>query len=136
MADYTLEIRKAVMAHLIGGAVAIGVPAARIYGVQPPANPTWPLIRYGLPITTPYENSCGEGTEARVTIHVFARGDDEEPCATIGKAVVARMSALGSISGLSLIDNTHVSSQILRDSDEAGEYHGVIEFRLIVTGQT
>lgn len=47
--DYSLEVRKAVVKHLINDEdVTALVSRERIYGEESPAKPVWPFIRMGF----------------------------------------------------------------------------------------
>lgn len=130
--DFSLDVRKAVVAHLRADPQLTAlVPSARVYGEQPAeAVPDWPFIRYGYPIATPWEATCYDGSENRVTIHAFASGPGTDAVATIAKRVVAAMSsfepALFQDFGRGWIGTT-----ILPDGEEPEKLHAVIEFEII-----
>ena len=131
--DYSLEVRKQIVAHLIATpALTALVSAARIYGEQPPADPDWPFIRYGLGIAGPYEATGPlEGSTHRVTLHAFSHGPYTDAIHAIARQVVAAMYAFQPVQ--SLLDMQWAGTQILRDTDEANAYHAVIEFDLVVS---
>lgn len=131
--DYSLEVRKQVVAHLKGYAPLTDlVSAARIYGEQPPADPDWPFIRYGLGIAGPYEATGPlEGSTHRVTLHAFSHGPYTDAIHAIARQVVAAMYTFQPVQ--SLLDMQWAGTQILRDTDEANAYHAVIEFDLVVS---
>ena len=131
-ADFSIEVRKAVLAHLRADiTVTALVPAVRIYGEQPAAAvPDWPFIRYGYPIAAPWEATCYDGSEHRATIHAFARGPSTDAVGLITKRIIASMGnfqpALFQDLGRGWIGST-----ILPDGDEAEDFHAVIEFEII-----
>lgn len=131
--DYSLEVRKQIVAHLKGfGPLTALVSASSIDGEQPAAKAPWPRVQYGLVITGPYEATGPlSGSTHRVTLHAFAHGPYTTDILRIAKQVVAGMKALTLFE--SLIDNQWVGTQILRDTDEADAYHAVIEFDLTVS---
>lgn len=131
--DYSLEVRKQVVAHLKGYAPLTDlVSAGRIYGEQPPADPDWPFIRYGLGIAGPYEATGPlEGSTHRVTLHAFSHGPYTDAIHAIARQVVAAMYTFQPVQ--SLLDMQWAGTQILRDTDEANAYHAVIEFDLVVS---
>jgi hypothetical protein len=128
--DLSLELRKAVVGHLLADAALTAlVPAARIYGEQAPATPAWPFIRYGLPITAGYEATCWDGSTGTVTIHAFAEGPGMDKAARIAARIVASMAALAP-AALGITDNEWIGTNIVRDSAEADKYHAIIQFSI------
>ena len=131
--DYSLELRKQVVAHLIATpALTALVSAARIYGEQPPADPVWPFIRYGLAVSGPYEATGPlDGSTHRVTLHAFSHGPYTDAVHAIAKQIVAAMGALVLVQ--SLIDMQWVGTQVFRDTDEADGYHAAVDFDVVVS---
>jgi hypothetical protein len=131
--DYSLELRKQVVAHLIATpALTALVSASRIYGEQPPADPVWPFIRYGLAVSGPYEATGPlSGSAHRVTIHAFAHGPYTDAVLNIAKQIVAAMYTFQPVQ--SLIDMQWVGTQVFRDTDEADGYHAAVEFDVVVS---
>jgi hypothetical protein len=131
--DYSLELRKRVVAHLKGyGPLIALVSAARIDGERVVANIEWPFIRYGLGIAGAWEATGQlDGSTHRVTLHAFSHGPYTDAIHQISREVVAAMDTLTMTE--SLIDMQWVGTQILRDTDEADDYHAVIEFDVVVS---
>lgn len=130
-ADLSLDIRKAIVAHLRADtSVTNLVPAERIYGEQPAVSvPDWPFIRFGMPIAAPWEATCYDGSQNRVTLHVFAEGPGTDAVARIAASVVASMGnwepALFEDAG-----GGWVGTQILED-EEPEKLHAVVQFDVI-----
>lgn len=91
--DHSLKIRKAIVAHLrTDAAVTALVPSTRIYGefVATPTGqqPTFPFIRIGYSVASPFEATCWSGSENSLTVHVFAHGPGTDSVETISAAVI------------------------------------------------
>ena len=137
-ADHTTALEKAIITHLKGDAVIAGLAGARVYPPEAPANPVWPFLRYGQPITTADETMGSDGAEIRVTIHTFAEGKDA--AARLAKLVAHRLDGAalvlpidedtGAVGGLSEL--VWVSTDIIRDTDEASKWHGAVQFNAAV----
>lgn len=89
----------------------------------------WPFIRLGLPSTTPFETSCGNGSEEDITIHTFARGPDRSGINALNKQVRDSMlddgfGVEGDFYGIDFI-----RSQVFPDGDDTQSFHGVMSFR-------
>lgn len=128
--DHTLTMREAIVQKLQAAAVVTAlVPSASIYGEQPPAAPSWPFIRYGMPTTTAYESSCGDGSEHDIMIDVFAHGPGMDTCAKACAAVAMALdNAALAVDPLGLLGIDYVSTQIIRDGAEMSAYHGMVRF--------
>jgi hypothetical protein len=130
--DLSLDIRKAVVAHMRADAALISlVPSNRIYGEQPTAAvPDWPFIRYGYPIAVPWEATCYDGSQNRATIHVFADGPGTDSVARIAKAVVASMANFQPAL-FEDVGSGWLGTNILPDGEEPDKLHAVVEFEII-----
>lgn len=132
--DYSLEVRRSVVACLQGYAPLTGlVSANRIFG-EYAKNPTWPFIRYGLPITEGFEATGWDGSEHDVTIHVFFNGPTTDQVDGAAKQVVEAMKGWQSPVGTGIVTAEWAGTQVLRDSpeDQAAKYHAVIRFAIAV----
>jgi hypothetical protein len=117
--DLTLETRQSIIAHLTPRITGAGV-----YGEFTPANVPWPFIRYSS-TTTPYEDSCSDGSTILVDLHVFANGPSTDAVLRLAKQVIAAMSSwtegestwLGNVGPLA-------------DNPEASKWHVVVSFRV------
>lgn len=121
--DYTLEVRRAVVSHLIAGVTL--VPAAQIYGEFVTANPPWPFIHYSSS-TLPWEATCYDGSQVNADIHVFANGPSTDQAASIAAEVVRVMETLpaGEVQWLGNIGP-------LRDDAGPDKWHIVVQFRIV-----
>lgn len=144
--DHTLELRRAILPILKADALLSGLVGARIYGEEPPAEPQWPFIRYGVPILAPDEATGWSGGAVRVTIHVFAKAKNAEGEPTIGYEVASRLARRVALildeTSFSLpvhedsgrpaqaLDIVHVSTDVVRDTAEAGAWHGIVQFEV------
>jgi hypothetical protein len=124
MTDLTLAVRKElVKAMRANAALTALVSATRVYGVESPATPVWPFIRYGFPTAVPNRGTCLDGRDVTVAIHAFAKGPGEDAASAIGWAVEQAIDGLHfSLDGYS-IDVQVTGAQIIRDTDEASAYH-------------
>jgi hypothetical protein len=132
--DITGPLKIAVISHLEGDAdLTAIVPVARMYGLAVPANPTWPYIRYGSPIASPYEATCWDGATVRVTLHAFAETKTgvagEDQALRIAALIVERMKTFDP-SNLGIIENDWINTNIMRDEPEADRWHAVVEFNI------
>ncbi|MER8827231.1 DUF3168 domain-containing protein [Mesorhizobium sp. M0938] len=132
--DISGPLKVAVISHLEGDAVLTAiVPVARLYGMQMPAKPRFPYIRYGSPVTTGYEATCWDGAAVRVTLHAFAEtspsGAGEDKAANIAALIVERMKTFAP-AGLGIIENEWVNTNLIRDEPEADRWHAITEFSI------
>lgn len=130
MLDHALSLRKAVVKHLLADAAVRALVNDRVYGEEAPAKPQWPFVRYGLPIDGLYEASGWDGKEHDLTLHAFARGPGMDDCSTLATAIQTAMSEDSGLPlvGIGLVGITFLRTQIVRDSDEKGAYHAIIQF--------
>lgn len=138
--DHSLILRKGIVAHLKADAgLTALIPAANIYGEQPPAKPKWPFIRYGLPVTTPERFDCYVGGEHAVTIHSFAKGPGTDDILDLRAAIIASLDdaeielPLDTDEGAKVTLIAHTLSNLIRDTDEAGAYHDIHNFTVRVS---
>lgn len=134
--DLSRPLKAAVITHLASDAgVTALVPAVRIYDMTPPAKAKWPFIRYGSPISSPFEASCWDGASVRVTLHAFAETTNvyagEDRALDIAAAIVKAMDSFEP-AGLGVIECEWIGTQCVRDSDEADQWHAWAEFRVTV----
>lgn len=134
--DLTLPLKAAVIEHLAGDPlVTAEVPAARIYGINTPAKPIWPFIRYGVPTSVGFEATCWDGSETDVTIHVFAETTNaaagEDKALEIAGKVAQSMGAFQSAE-LGVIENRWEQTNLVKDELEADRWHAIVAFSMIV----
>lgn len=134
--DLSRPLKAAIIDHLAASPSVIAlVPATRIYAMSPPAKPKWPFIRYGSPISSPFEATCWDGSSTRVTLHAFAETTGtyagEDRALDIAAAIIEAMKTFRP-SDMGIIENEWIGTQCVRDSAEADQWHSWCEFRLTV----
>lgn len=132
--DLSLSVRREVLTHLENDATVTAlVPAGRIYGIQVPALPDWPFIRYGVPISNGFEATCWNGMTSTITIHAFTETTEtlagEDAAMLVSQAVIESMSSFAPTS-VAVIDLQWSNGTILREETEADKFHAVIEFSI------
>lgn len=117
--DLTLETRRSIIQHLTPRITGAGV-----YGEFTPAKVVWPFIRYSS-VTTPYEDSCHDGSVILVDLHVFAGGNSTDLVLGLGRQVLSAMETWtdGEATWLGNIGP-------LADNPEASLWHLVVQFRV------
>ena len=110
------------------------VPADSIFAMQVPANQSYPYIRFGTPISTPYLATCWAGTSCRVTLDAFAEGGPgldpgETQVLRIASMVVEAMNELR-IPEHGLVDNEYLGARTLMVDQEADRWRSIIEFNV------
>lgn len=104
------------------------VSASRIFGERVDPKETWPFIRVGLPITTPYSATGQRGATHRFSTHVFAKGPFTDSISRMCDGVIQAVNGL-TIDTLDIVNQQLVLVQLLPDV-EADHYHAVIDFEL------
>lgn len=129
MTDRTLEIGQAIIAALKASLQVRAIVGVRVYD-EPPAKPTWPFIRYGFPIKTPFVADGWDAGAYRLTVHAFAQGPGKEKVLTLAAAIEAALDEQSPEYGTfaSVILLRHAQTSLIRDSDVPSRYHAVIEF--------
>ena len=132
--DFSLDIRKIAVSRLKDAASVSDIVGARVYGPQPPANPTWPFVRYGFASTLPVRASCMDGSRVTVAIHGFARGPGEDAISVLSAAIAATLDG-HEFQGAGYAGHFRwTGTSIIRDSVEASDYHAICNFEIAVTG--
>lgn len=134
--DLSRPLKAAIIDHLAADTAVLAlVPGARIFAMTPPAEPAWPFIRYGTPVTSPYEATCWDGSTVRVTLHAFAEttADDagEDKALDMAAAIVAAMETFAP-ADMGVVECEWEGTQCIRDSNEADQWHSWCEFRVTV----
>lgn len=131
VADLSLDLRRAVVAHLRADDALIAlVPSASIYG-EFATSDVFPFIRMGYSTATGFETSGGwSGSDHDFTIHVFADGPGTDAVYRICAAVVASMEEFEPAL-LGLPQSEWISTVVLPDV-VAEKLHGVVRYRLAV----
>lgn len=133
--DLTPQIKDAVVLSLSNHPrLNQYVPTSNIFAMQVPANQAYPYIRFGTPISTPYQSSCWTGTACRITLDAFAEGGpDLEPGETLAlqvtSLIVEAMNELV-VQGFGLIDNSYLGARTLMVDQEADRWRSIVEFNV------
>lgn len=128
--DNTLRVRQSIVAYLRSYAPLTAlVTSSRIYGEEPPANVTWPFIRYSS-TTLPYDATCWSGSTHLVSIHVFCNGPFTDAVLRAAAQVVEAMKAYEPDGTIEVEWAGNIGP--LRDSPEteASKYHVVVQFNV------
>lgn len=127
--DSALYIRRALVTAL----KSAGLAGGRVYGPGVPANPVWPFIVVGNSDTAPLRAQCLDGATFDVIVHTFAKGADESGCAELNRAVASLLDgkgrALDAPFPARIRRMVWLRSQIIRDTDEASAWHGLVTFQ-------
>lgn len=134
--DFSRQLKAAIVDHLAADAGVTGlVPADSIYAMTPPAKPRWPFIRYGSPITSPYEASCWNGSSTRVTLHAFAETTNsyagEDRAHDIAAAITASLQYFGP-DDFGVVECEWLQTRCISEDHEADRWHAIIEFTVTV----
>lgn len=133
--DLSLEIRRAIVAHLrADAAVTALVPADRIYGEWPTVtDPDWPFIRMGYADASAFEATGWSGSGIAFVIDVFADGPGTDAIQTIAKRVQRSMEAFEPLSVASWSEwrRTNVMPDVV-----AGRLHAVMAFDIVAVDVT
>ncbi len=135
MPDVTIDndtaFREAIVARLKATQQIANIVGERVFGPQPPSLPAFPFIRMGFPTSTPFVADCWNATLVDFTVHAFADGPGDDLANKLARLIrhtlhdaedIAVAGAEGIISML------WQRSQVLRDTEEAGRYHAIVDF--------
>lgn len=124
--DHSLEFRRALVTALAGDPTIAGL-VDDVYGTVATSKPVYDFIRVGTIDPGPFEATCLDGMESEFIIHAFAKGDDDVPCRTLAAAIVNFIETLTlTFAGAHTVALDWVRSQFIRDTDEAGVWHGLV----------
>lgn len=134
--DLTRPLKAAIIDHLSEASEVLAlVPSDRIYAMTPAAKPAMPFIRYGVPISNPFEATCWSGSETRVTIHAFAEttqtGAGEDIALDISAAIVEAMKTF-SPPNLGVVECEWLQTNCRLEDLDADRWHAFCEFSLTV----
>ena len=130
--DSSLYIRRALVTAL----KSAGLAGGRVYGPSSPAN-VWTLgqtfIKVAYPDTEPLRAQCLDGATFDVIVHTFSKSADEAICADLNRAVSTLLDGRGQPLTAPFPARirrlTWLRSQIIRDTDEASAWHGLVTFQ-------
>lgn len=134
MIDHSLELRISGVTHFRAGNTG-QIVGARVYGERAENDPTWPFVKCGLPIYSGFEASCWEGSDHSWTIHTFANGPDESVIAALNNAVIEDLKTLEMTGSLFIVEMSDPQVQVIHDTPESSDYHGIIQVD-VTTAQT
>lgn len=131
-------VRRALLTHLKANDGISDIVGARVYGQIAPDQVQWPFVKMGATSMTPIKAACVDGSDFRVTVHVFAKGSPTVTPEDALARLVGAVERAGDGAKLALVDSDlpdlagHVAlsligSQSLVDGQDA--MHGVIDFR-------
>jgi hypothetical protein len=137
--DLSLALRKAILAALEDApAVTAIVPPERLHGVEPPATPAWPYVRYGFAAPAPLRASGSDGVRIVGALEAYARGPGEDAAAALGAAIAAVLDGDDGRGRLLRLDGgeaAHLAwtgSRLRRDGLEGGAYRLTIGFEAVI----
>ena len=126
--DLTVPVRRAVVDALGEIADVASAVGTRIYGPAVVAEPTWPFLRVEVS-SIPKRASGLDGSTCDITVHTFAKGDDEAACGAIASAAVSglerRTLPLTADTAARVYSIQWISTQIIPDGDEADAWHEI-----------
>lgn len=129
MDDHDLALRRAIVARLKADPAVAAIVGVRVYEEVVP-NPTWPFIRYGLPIVEPIKVDGWHMASHALTIHAFAEGPGTDQVSALRRAIYNALDeAEVEIEGQGVVCSIAYSGHNTgRDTAEASNYHAAIEF--------
>lgn len=132
--DRRLAARRAIIvAQRADAALTALVPAARIFGPQPPANPTWPFGKSGAPIAAPDRATGMDGTRVLITMHWFAEGPGDDAVSAIAAASAKALDGAELVTDDGEIASvTWTGGITLQDPEVASGWHATSDFEVIV----
>lgn len=135
--DHNLQLRRAMLPLIKAENVVVTLCQGRVYSEAPPSLPSPPFIRFGGVTGTPTEWSCTQGSDNAGVIHIFSKaaGTDEvlrlrrAVCRAIDeKTVQLEVDPDDGTSATALNIQVSFLPEIFRDSDDAANWHGVINW--------
>lgn len=133
--DLMADIKDGIILHLSrNDRLTQFLPVEHIFGMQPPPNPPYPYLRFGTPIATPYVASCWQGTQARITLDLFAQGGPDAPAGEtqvmfLVRLLVEAMNDLD-LGSVSLVDNSYLGANYSTVDNDADRHRAMVEFNI------
>lgn len=119
--DLTLETRQAIVSTL-------SPLFERVYGPKVVAQPVWPFVRVTVTQAEQQFAQCYAGSRLQVQVSCFSKTSDESEAVTMGARVVEALDAKSPARWIRRIK--WLRSQTVRDTDEAGAWHQVVQFEV------
>lgn len=130
--DATLPVRKAVVRALRADGGNSAIVAARVYPQVTPDPVIWPFQRVQVTSITPRRATCLDGSTVALTVHCFRKGPAEDECAELSAAASSALDGrslpLPELVNARLYRVKWLQTQIIRDSEEATGWHGIVDF--------
>lgn len=136
--DASLYVRRAVVSRLKAEAAVADIVASRVYGLAPPAGPTWPFVKMQPASSVPMRATCLDGSRIAFRVSGFAKGPDETNAAILGEAIAMCLDGLS----VPLSDAPYparltsirwLGTQTIPDPEEASAWHAIVSFEATVT---
>ena len=136
--DSSLYVRRAVISRLKAEAAVAAIVASRVYGLSPPATPTWPFVKMQPPTATPFRATGLDGARIAFRVSGFAKGPDETEASILGEAIAMCLDGLSvaltdAPYPARLTDTQWTGTQTIRDPEEATGWHAFVSFEATVT---
>lgn len=136
--DSRLYVRRAVVSRLKAEAAVAQIVAARVYGLAPPAGPTWPFVKMQPATAVPMRATCLDGARIAFRVSAFAKGPDETTAELLAQAVGSALDGLSvPLSDAPwparLSSIRWLSTQTIQDPEEATGWHAILSFEATVT---
>lgn len=131
--DPSLYIRKAIVTDMKADPTIAGIVGARAYGLDTPATPTKPFTKVQPMTVTPRRAKCLDGSRVDFRISGLTTSADETTAANLGSAIRMlfdgrAMDLPGAPAPCKLTSLRFVSSQVIQDNGEAGQWHVIVAF--------
>lgn len=132
MSDPASDLIKAMRAALVADATVSGIVAGRVYSDWN-SGTAFPRIHIATPTLSDWEDSCGPGVEAGITIHCFAKGDGAGTARNaLGYAVKEALDeAALPLDGNELLWIDYVDTIPLSDPDDPTIHQAVVRFTAV-----
>lgn len=86
--EHSLSARRALVSRLSAVPEISAVVSDRVFGPKVPANPSYPMIRVGLQISTPFEATGIEGMISTFNVDCISDSEDEGEAIALSRLVV------------------------------------------------
>ena len=123
------ELQKAIFAALTA---APALASGNVFDQVPEGDP-FPRITIGDEQVIDDSTTCQDGWEVSTDVHCWSRPETGSKLEVkqLAADVVARITAISIIAGLSLVSLTHETTRVFRDPDGLTE-HAVVTFRALI----
>jgi Protein of unknown function (DUF3168) len=130
MTGAALALQKAAYAALVADAEVGALIGDRIYD-QPPRDAAFPYATIGQTTVADWSTGTEDGSEHRLTLHVWSRTGGQSECHAIAEAMrTALHGAALSFEDHALVNLRFETADTRRDPDGI-TFHGVMRFRAV-----